>query len=64
MFGLAQWGRAVVDCGGLPCSANSLSSADRGTTAQLIIADNSPPPLAENHVVVRYSRRGTALRTA
>ncbi|RGD56410.1 DNA recombination protein RecN [Kitasatospora xanthocidica] len=31
--------------------------AGRGATAQLIIADNSPPPLVENHVVVRYSRR-------
>ncbi|MFE7368422.1 coiled-coil domain-containing protein [Streptomyces anulatus] len=30
--------------------------ADRGSRAQLIIADNSPPPLVENDVVVRYSR--------
>jgi hypothetical protein len=30
--------------------------ADRGSSAQLIVADNSPPPVAENHVVVRYSR--------
>ncbi|MET7714834.1 DNA recombination protein RecN [Streptomyces sp. NPDC005407] len=30
--------------------------ADRGTGAQLIIADNSPPLLAEGYVVVRYSR--------
>ncbi len=30
--------------------------ADRGTRAQLIVADNSPPPLVENDVVVRYSR--------
>ncbi|MED7949309.1 DNA recombination protein RecN [Streptomyces sp. BE303] len=30
--------------------------ADRGSSAQLIVADNSPPPSVENHVVVRYSR--------
>lgn len=30
--------------------------ADRGSRAQLIVADNSPPPLVENDVVVRYSR--------
>ncbi|WP_244215674.1 DNA recombination protein RecN [Kitasatospora purpeofusca] len=30
--------------------------ADRGASAQLIVADNSPPPLVENDVVVRYSR--------
>jgi hypothetical protein len=30
--------------------------ADRGSRAQLIIADNSPPPSAESSVVVRYSR--------
>ncbi|MFJ3185336.1 DNA recombination protein RecN [Streptomyces halstedii] len=30
--------------------------ADRDSRAQLIVADNSPPPLVENDVVVRYSR--------
>ncbi|MFI5743500.1 DNA recombination protein RecN [Streptomyces anulatus] len=30
--------------------------ADRGHRAQLIVADNSPPPLVESDVVVRYSR--------
>ncbi|KOU47876.1 DNA recombination protein RecN [Streptomyces sp. MMG1522] len=30
--------------------------ADRGSRAQLIVADNSPPPLVEDNVVVRYSR--------
>ncbi|MFI6495360.1 hypothetical protein [Streptomyces sp. NPDC050564] len=30
--------------------------ADRGAKAQLIIADNSPPLLAEGDVVARYSR--------
>ncbi|MFF7258216.1 DNA recombination protein RecN [Streptomyces microflavus] len=30
--------------------------ADRGSRAQLIVADNSPPPAVENDVVVRYSR--------
>ncbi|MEU3310950.1 hypothetical protein [Nocardiopsis sp. NPDC006832] len=30
--------------------------ADRGSQAQLIIADNSPPPSVEGSVVVRYSR--------
>ncbi|RSO10044.1 DNA recombination protein RecN [Streptomyces sp. WAC 06783] len=30
--------------------------AERGTTAQLIIVDNSPPLLAEGNVVARYSR--------
>lgn len=34
----------------------SLWLADRGSRAQLIVADNSPPPLVENDVVVRYSR--------
>ncbi|MFJ7527944.1 hypothetical protein ACIQ1S_23825 [Streptomyces griseus] len=30
--------------------------ADRGSRAQLIVADNRPPPLVENDVVVCYSR--------
>ncbi|WP_259472093.1 hypothetical protein [Streptomyces shenzhenensis] len=30
--------------------------ADRGTKAQLIVVDNSPPLLAEGSVVARYSR--------
>jgi hypothetical protein len=30
--------------------------AERGSGAQLIIADNSPPLIAEGGVVVRYSR--------
>jgi len=30
--------------------------ADHGSEAQLIIADNSPPELVEDHVIVRYSR--------
>ncbi|MEI5032308.1 hypothetical protein RB201_03530 [Streptomyces sp. S1A(2023)] len=34
----------------------SLWLADRGSRAQLIVADNSPPPPVENDVVVRYSR--------
>lgn len=34
----------------------SLWLADRGSRAQLIVADNSPPPAVEDSVVVRYSR--------
>jgi hypothetical protein len=34
----------------------SLWLAERGSRAQLIVADNSPPPLVESSVVVRYSR--------
>ncbi|MFE5301683.1 DNA recombination protein RecN [Streptomyces sp. NPDC056632] len=34
----------------------SLWLAEHGSRAQLIVADNSPPPLVESSVVVRYSR--------